>query len=101
MADCLRRGIVTLRKGDTSRPPYLHFRVSHDTGYRPKKFRRGADHTRFLSLAPGLVPTKPKDLPNLPLKDEEAFHHTFEKFLQDGDNFFATVLLLKSFRQVM
>ncbi|XP_067211927.1 uncharacterized protein [Linepithema humile] len=36
------------------------------------------------------APIKPKDLPNLPLKNEEAFY-AFDNFLKNDDNFLATI----------
>lgn len=36
------------------------------------------------------VSIKPKDLPILPLKDEEAFY-AFDNFLKNDDNFLSTV----------
>jgi len=41
------------------------------------------------------APIKPKDLPNLPLKNEEAFY-AFDNFLKNDDNFLATVCALIS-----
>jgi len=42
------------------------------------------------------TPIKPKGLPQLPLKDEEAFH-AFEQFLKNDDNFLTTVYTVPFF----
>lgn len=46
------------------------------------------------------TPIKPKDLPFLPLKDEDAFY-AFSKFLENDENFLSTVCSVILFLAVL